>query len=126
MSEHDPIREWHAQQERAEYVLKVALRLRGGEILHREAAAALRVAGVPEKTVAKALGDEPQDPVPPPPSEREPMPGERVRWVENDAVCEVLRVEDHDQYGRVVWGLWDGEDGTESYVPAREVEILAS
>lgn len=60
MSEHDPIREWHAQKERAEFVLTVARRVRDGEILHHEAAAALRVAGVAEKHVTKALGDEPE------------------------------------------------------------------
>lgn len=59
MSEHDPIREWHAQKERAEFVLTVARRVRDGEILYREAAAALRVAGVSDKHVAKALGEEP-------------------------------------------------------------------
>lgn len=48
-NEHDPIREWSAQHDRAEYALGVHKALRAGEIAPGAALVALRLAGVPDE-----------------------------------------------------------------------------
>lgn len=68
------------------------------------------------------------DSIPPQPSEsegegEEPRPGDIVSWDEDDGEYSVIRVSDHDRWGRVVWAFWD-DSGKEGFVPVRSVTIV--
>jgi hypothetical protein len=129
MTEHDPIREWSAQKERVQEMLEICNTVRMGDMEPGLGKAMLQVAGIPEALADLAIASiviEPRTAATTEPTAREPVPGERVRWSENDTECTAIRVDDHHAYGRVVWGLWDGPEGEESYVPASMVEIIGS
>jgi hypothetical protein len=56
MTEHDPIREWHAQKERAELVLDICAKVHSGKVEPAVAALALLTAGVSDCLIPTAIG----------------------------------------------------------------------